>query len=68
MSVQYLANLGWHSLDLGVTQSYVRNDGVNQGSLGQFNDIVLEFLDASSNITSRVSLIFNGQLWGYIAH
>jgi hypothetical protein len=29
MSVQYLANLGWYSLDLGVSQGYVRNDGVN---------------------------------------
>jgi hypothetical protein len=29
MSVQYLANLGWYSLHLGVAQSYVRNDGVN---------------------------------------
>jgi hypothetical protein len=29
MSVQYLANLGWYSLDLGVAQGYVRNDGVN---------------------------------------
>ncbi len=29
MSVQYLANLGWYSLDLGVAQGHVRNDGVN---------------------------------------
>ncbi len=29
MSVQYLSDLGWSSLDLGVTQSYVRNDGMN---------------------------------------
>ncbi len=62
MSVQYLANLGWYSLDLGVAQSYVRNDGVNQGSLGQFNDAVLEFLDTNSNIIGGVALIFNGQL------
>jgi hypothetical protein len=29
MSVQYLANLGWYSLDLGVAQGNVRNDGAN---------------------------------------
>ncbi len=29
MSMQYLTNLGWYSLDLGVTQSYAGNDGVN---------------------------------------
>jgi hypothetical protein len=29
MSVQYLANLGWYSLDLGVVQRHVRNDGVD---------------------------------------
>jgi hypothetical protein len=29
MSMQYLANLGWYSLDLGVAQGHVRNDGVN---------------------------------------
>jgi hypothetical protein len=29
MSMQYLTNLGWYSLDLGAAQSYVRNDGVN---------------------------------------
>ena len=29
MSMQYLANLGWYSLDLGVAQGYVRNDEVN---------------------------------------
>ncbi len=29
MSVQYLANLSRYSLDLGITQSYVGNDGVN---------------------------------------
>ncbi len=62
MSVQYLANLGWYSLDLGVTQGYVRNDGVDQSSLGQFNDAVLEFLDTNSNIISGMALIFNGQL------
>ncbi len=62
MSVKYLANLSRYSLDLGVAQSYVVNDGVNQGLLGQFNDAVLEFLDTNSNIISRVALIFNGQL------
>jgi hypothetical protein len=29
MSVQYLANLGWYSLDLGAIQGHVGNDGVN---------------------------------------
>ena len=29
MSVQYLTNLGRYSLDLGIAQSYVGNDGVN---------------------------------------
>ncbi len=29
MSVQYLTNLGWYSLDLGAVQHHVRNDGVN---------------------------------------
>ncbi len=29
MSMQYLANLGWYSLDLGVVQHHVRNDGVD---------------------------------------
>ncbi len=62
MSVQYLANLGWYSLDLGVAQSYIRNDGVNYGSFGQFNDAVLEFLNINSNIISKMALIFNGQL------
>jgi hypothetical protein len=62
MSVQYLANLGWYSLDLGVIQRHVRNDGVNLSSLGQFNDAILDFLDNNSNIFSRVALIFNGQL------
>ncbi len=62
MSVQYLANLGRYSLDLGITQSYIRNDGVNKSSLGQFNDAILKFLDAHSNIISSVALTFNGQL------
>ncbi len=62
MSVQYLANLCRYSLDLGIAQSYVRNDGVNKSSLGQFNDAVFEFIDTNSNIISRVALIFNGQL------
>jgi hypothetical protein len=61
MSVQYFANLGWYSLDLGVIQRHVRNDGINYGLLGQFNDAVLEFLDTNSNIISGVALIFNGQ-------
>jgi hypothetical protein len=29
MSVQYLVNLGWYSLDLGVVQRHVRNDGLD---------------------------------------
>jgi hypothetical protein len=61
MSMQYLTNLGWHSLDLGVVQLHVRNDGVDWGLLGQFDDTVLEFLDTNSNIISQVALIFNGQ-------
>ena len=62
MSVQYLANLCWYSLDLGVVQPHVKNGGTNLGSLGQFNDAVSEFLDTNSNIISQVALIFNRQL------
>jgi hypothetical protein len=29
MSMKYLANIGLYSLDLGITQSYIRNDGIN---------------------------------------
>jgi hypothetical protein len=29
MSVHYLANLDWYSLDLGLAQGHIRNNGVN---------------------------------------
>ncbi len=62
MSMQYPDDLGQYSLDFGVAQGYIRNDGVNYSSLGQFNDAVLEFLDTNSYIIGGVALIFNGQL------
>jgi hypothetical protein len=44
MSVQYLANLGWYSLDLGVTQSYVGNDGSIKASWVSSMMLFLSFL------------------------
>jgi hypothetical protein len=54
-------NLGWDRLSLDVRQSYVSNDRVNQGTLGELIGSILELFDVDSNVVSRMALIFNVQ-------
>jgi hypothetical protein len=52
-------DLGWNRFGLGVADSYVFNDGVNQSTLGRLIEAVAKFLDADSNIICWVALVLN---------
>ena len=54
-------NLGRNRLGGRVVQSNIRNDSINQGTLGEFIGSILELLDVYSDIVSRVALIFDVQ-------
>jgi hypothetical protein len=53
------SDLGWNWFALGVTDSYVFNDGVNQSMLVKLIEAVAKFLDADSDIICWVALILN---------
>ncbi len=52
-------DIGWNWFGLGVTDSCVFNDGVNQSTLSKFIEVVAMFLDADSYIICWVALILN---------
>ena len=53
-------DLGWNWFGLGVANSHVFNDGVNQSMLGEFIlEAVTIFLDADSYIICWVALILD---------
>jgi hypothetical protein len=52
-------DLGWNWFGLGVADSYVFNDGVNQSMLSKFIEAIALFLDADSHIICWVALILN---------
>ena len=43
-------------------ECHVIDEGIDEGALGQFNEIVLESLDVHTNVISRVALVFNRQV------
>ena len=51
--------LGWNWLGLGVADTLIFNDGVNQSMLSKFIEAVAMFLDADSYIIFWVALIFD---------
>jgi hypothetical protein len=52
-------DLGWNWFGLGVADSYIFNDGVNQSTLGKLIEAVAKFLDADSHIICWVALVLN---------
>jgi hypothetical protein len=52
-------DLGWNRFGLGVGDSRIINDGVNQSTLIKFIEAVTMFLDADSRIIFWVVLILN---------
>ncbi len=52
-------DLGWNWFDLGVADSPVINDGVNQSTLSKFIEAVAMIFDADSYIICWVALILN---------
>jgi hypothetical protein len=52
-------DLGWSRFGLGVADSYVFNDGVNESRLSKLIGAVAKFLDADSHIICWVALILN---------
>ncbi len=51
--------LGWNWLGLGVADTRIFNDGVNQSTLSKFIEAVTMFLDADSYIICWVAPILN---------
>ncbi len=52
-------DLGWNWFGLGVADTHVFNDGVNQSTLSKFIEAIKMFLDADSYIICWVALIPN---------
>jgi hypothetical protein len=52
-------DLGWNWFGLGVADSRIFNDGVNQRMLSKFIEAVTMFLDADSHIICWVALILD---------
>jgi hypothetical protein len=52
-------DFGWNRFGLGVADSYVFNDGVNQSTLGKLIEAIAMFLDADSHIICWVALILD---------
>jgi hypothetical protein len=52
-------DLGWNRFGLGVTDTHIFNDGVNQSTLSKFIEAVAMFLDADFYIICWVALILN---------
>jgi hypothetical protein len=52
-------DLGWNWFGLGVADTPVFNDGVNQSTLSKFIEAITMFLDADSYIIFWVALILD---------
>jgi hypothetical protein len=57
--MESMRDLGWNWFGLGVANSYILNNGVNQKTLGKLIEAVATFLYADSHIICWVAMILD---------